>query len=174
MPGPLLDHLVQAHQGGQVPPLLRRVLRHQALRHDRLGLRDGAAGVSELAERRRAEGLAGGERGEAVSTTWPAPTATRPTAGPLPETGGPVRQEPCNSPDGGTVKADEATSANRFSAEGQGGGRLPADHAHFPGTGDGGRVLQLVEYIKSLGPKPADGRRRTASPRSHGSTPKDR
>ena len=41
-----------AHQAGQVSPVLRRVLRHQALRHDRLGLCDGASGVRRLAERR--------------------------------------------------------------------------------------------------------------------------
>ena len=29
VPGPLLHHLVHAYQGGQVPPFLRRVLRHQ-------------------------------------------------------------------------------------------------------------------------------------------------
>ena len=33
----LHDHLVPAHQGRQVPPLLRRVLRHRALADDRLG-----------------------------------------------------------------------------------------------------------------------------------------
>ena len=47
MPGRYTDHLVRADQAGQVSPVLRRVLRHQALRHDRLGLRDGAAGIPE-------------------------------------------------------------------------------------------------------------------------------
>ena len=32
---------------GQVPPLLRRILRHQPLPHDRLDLRHGAAGYQE-------------------------------------------------------------------------------------------------------------------------------
>ena len=40
--GPLYHHLVHADQAGQVSSVLRRVLRHQAFRHDRLGLRDGA------------------------------------------------------------------------------------------------------------------------------------
>ena len=54
--GPLYHHLVQAHQGRQVSSLLRRILRHQPLRHDRLGLRDGAAGLPGVAERRRRQG----------------------------------------------------------------------------------------------------------------------
>ena len=42
LPGRYTHHLVSAHQARQVSPVLRRVLRHQALRDDRLGLRDGA------------------------------------------------------------------------------------------------------------------------------------
>ena len=37
VPGPLHDGLVRGDEAGQVPPLLRRVLRHAALGHDRLG-----------------------------------------------------------------------------------------------------------------------------------------
>ena len=33
-------------KAGQVSPVLRRILRHQPLRHDRLGLRDGAARIT--------------------------------------------------------------------------------------------------------------------------------
>ena len=57
LPGPLHHHLVRGHQGRRVPPLLRRVLRHRALRHDRPGRGHGAGRLPGLAqqpaERRR-------------------------------------------------------------------------------------------------------------------------
>ena len=45
VPGRYTTTWFTAHQAGQVSPLLRRILRHQPLRHDRLGLRDGAARI---------------------------------------------------------------------------------------------------------------------------------
>ena len=50
---PLHGAVVRGHQGRDLSHLLRRVLRHQSLRDDRFGDRDGAGGVSELAGRRR-------------------------------------------------------------------------------------------------------------------------
>ena len=41
VPGPLHDAVVQGDEARQVPSLLRRVLRHAALGHDRLDRRDG-------------------------------------------------------------------------------------------------------------------------------------
>ena len=63
--GTVLDHLVSADQGGQISLVLRRVLRHAPFGNDRVGVRDEAAGLPELAER-RAGGNAGRGRREAL------------------------------------------------------------------------------------------------------------
>ena len=66
---PLHHGLVSCHQGRNVSSVLRRVLRHAALRHDRPGRGDGAGAVPGLAERRRRIGIAGVERAEYFSAT---------------------------------------------------------------------------------------------------------
>ena len=53
VPGPLQHLWFTATKPGTLSPVLRRVLRHQALRDDRLGLRDGAGRVPGLARRRQ-------------------------------------------------------------------------------------------------------------------------
>jgi cytochrome c oxidase subunit 2 len=76
VPGKLFHLLVHGHQAGQISPVLRRVLRQPALRHDRVDLRDGAAritrtGSTAVRRRRRWRRAA-----KSSSRTWPAPTAT--------------------------------------------------------------------------------------------------
>ena len=56
----------RATKTGTLPPLLRRVLRHRALAHDRPGDRDGARGLPDLARRRAARRVPGRGRREAV------------------------------------------------------------------------------------------------------------
>ena len=46
---PLHHHLVPTLQAGEISPVLRRILRHQTFRNDRLGLRDGPPAVSAVA-----------------------------------------------------------------------------------------------------------------------------
>ena len=59
VPGPLHLALVQGHQAGRLPPVLRRVLRHQALGDDRQRHRDGAAATTR-------PGCAGGTGGKSM------------------------------------------------------------------------------------------------------------
>ena len=98
VPGRYSTTWFTAHQAGQVSPVLRRVLRHQPFRHDRLGLRDGAAGLSELAERRRRRRLAGGERQEAVRAAGLHQLSQGRQLRPRPQPGRRVRQARCNWP----------------------------------------------------------------------------
>ena len=73
-----------ADQAGPLSPVLRRVLRHAAFRDDRRGRRDGAERVPDVAERRRAGGIARLGRREAVrriSRATPAIAPTRRAAG---------------------------------------------------------------------------------------------
>ena len=69
VPGRYTTTWFTAHQGRQVSSVLRRILRHQAFRHDRLGVRHGAAGLSDLAERRRRRRLARRKRQGALLST---------------------------------------------------------------------------------------------------------
>ena len=59
LPGALHDRLVPGHEAGPLPPVLRRVLRHPALGHDRVHRGDGAGRVPGLAGRRRVRRIAG-------------------------------------------------------------------------------------------------------------------
>ena len=108
VPGRYTTDLVQAHQARQVSPVLRRVLRHQPFRHDRLDLRDGAAGLSGW--------LSGGaaparwrENGEKLFQDLACSNCHKPDGiGPLPEPGGICSASRCNLPTARSVKADEA------------------------------------------------------------------
>ena len=51
IPGRYQTHVVRGHQAGPLPPVLRRVLRHQALGDDRLDRGHGAGGLPGLAGR---------------------------------------------------------------------------------------------------------------------------
>ena len=160
VPGRYGDHLVRADQARQVSPVLRRVLRHQALRHDRLDLCDGAAGLSDLAERRRGAGFAGADRRRSCSRTWPAPTATSRTAsGRCPTLVG-LFGKKVQLAGGGTVTADEAyIRESILQPTRESGGRLPADHADVPGTGDRRRSF-AVGGIHQVARAEAGDRRR--------------
>ena len=85
VPGRYTQLWFEATKPGTLSPLLRRVLRHAALGHDRRGRRDGAERVPGVAERRRAGRVAGVGRREAVrriSRATPATGPTRRAAGP--------------------------------------------------------------------------------------------
>ena len=90
---PLHQHLVPADQAGPLSPVLRRVLRHPPLGHDRRGRRDGAERLPDLAERRRAGRIARVGRREAVpgSRVQHLPSARR--AGPRAGARRAVRQD---------------------------------------------------------------------------------
>src|SRR4030095_15811669 len=59
-PGPLQRVVVYRDEAGPVSPVLRRVLRHQALRNDRIDLRDGAERIPDVAQRRSEVRFTGG------------------------------------------------------------------------------------------------------------------
>ena len=66
VPGRYNVAVVHGHQGRAVSLLLRPVLRHEALGHDRLGHRDGAGRLPGVAGRRQRVRLAGRRRRKAV------------------------------------------------------------------------------------------------------------
>ena len=66
---PLHYRLVSSHQGGNVSPVLRRILRQPALGHDRAGRGARAGAISGLAERGRRGRFDGLERPEPFSAT---------------------------------------------------------------------------------------------------------
>ena len=66
IPGPLQRAVVHADQARPLSPVLRGVLRHQALGNDRLGRGDGAERLPGLARRRASVRFAGGRGREAV------------------------------------------------------------------------------------------------------------
>ena len=137
--------------------------------HDRLDLRHGAAGLRRLAERRRATGSLA-ETARSCSRTWPAPTATSRTAPAAARRWSASTATTVQLTDGGNVKADEAYIRESIL---QPSAKIVAGYQPIMPTFQGlvteEGVLQLIEYIKSLGPKPA-GRRRRGARRSPADT----
>ena len=80
IPGRYTQPLVPADQAGTLSPVLRRVLRHAALGHDRRGRRDGAERVPGVAERRRAGRIARVGRRRSCSQDLACNTCHRPDA----------------------------------------------------------------------------------------------
>ena len=101
-------HLVPADQAGPLSPVLRRVLRHAALGHDRRGRRDGAERVPDLAERRRAGRLARVGRREAVRRISRATPAIVPTRRAAARCSKGCSARPSQLQSGETVTVDEA------------------------------------------------------------------
>ena len=84
IPGRYSSIWFNADQDRRVPPVLRRVLRHQALRHDRQGRRDGAGRLPGVAERRRRRAARWRRAASSCSSSWrasPATSTTAPAAG---------------------------------------------------------------------------------------------
>ena len=74
----LHDGLVRGDQAGPLPPLLRAVLRHEALGDDRLGRRDGAGGLPGVALGRRRAPSRSRRPAPSSSSATPATPATAP------------------------------------------------------------------------------------------------
>ena len=66
VPGRTTTMWFEADEAGDLPAVLRRVLRHEPLEDGRLGHGDGAGGFPDLARRRQADGHAGGAGPEAL------------------------------------------------------------------------------------------------------------
>ena len=153
-----------ATEAGHVPPVLRRVLRHEALGDDRLGRRDGAERLPGVAERRRRRGIAGRRGREAVRgprVQHLPPAATRRAAARC-----------SNGLFGKTVHARRAASTvdgrrglhPRIDPEPDGEGRRRASSRscrRSRGWSARNSCSQLIEYVKSLGRRAA---RRHAEP----------
>ena len=73
--GALQHALVHGDEAGALPHLLRRVLRHQALEHDRLGDRDGAGRLPGVAGRRTDDRRRWPTQARSCSTISPASPA---------------------------------------------------------------------------------------------------
>ena len=63
---PIHQRVVSGHENRRVSLVLRGILRHQPLAHDRLGVRDGPGRVRSVVERRRYGGVDGAGRRAAV------------------------------------------------------------------------------------------------------------
>ncbi len=77
LPGRYYLDLVPADRDGHVPSFLRAILRHEPLGDDRLGVRDVANGLCGVARGWREDGIDGGSRASACTTSSDAATATR-------------------------------------------------------------------------------------------------
>ena len=125
-----------ATQAGPVSPVLRRVLRHEALRHGRVGRRDGAECVPGVAGRRQRVRLARRGRRRNCSRTWRARRCHR---------GDAQAQAPrLEGVFGSTVQLQGGAHGRRRRGvhprvdrqpAGEDRRRLPADHADVPGAG---------------------------------------
>src|SRR5439155_702186 len=139
-PGPLHSALVPGDQARDLPPLLRRVLRHAALGDDRSGGRHGAGGLPALA-RGRDRGLAGGGGREAVRGPRLHHLPPRRRAGALPRSGRALRahRDPHHRPDahrGRGLHPRVDPDAGRQDRR-----RLREHHADLPGSRErGGRA----------------------------------
>ena len=149
--GPDDDDVVHGHQAGPLPPVLRRVLRHEALRHDRLGHRDGARRLPDLAGGRARRPPNMVEAGEKLFTDLACATCHRDDAsGPRAFAQG-VFGSTVRLQGGATVVADEnylresIVNPQAKIVEG-----YPAAHADVPGARDRGAAMQLIAYVKSL------------------------
>ena len=133
--------------------------------HDRLGLRDGAAGLPDLAERRRATGSLAANRREAFHRLRlrQLPQARRHAA--AAPSASDLYGTHVQLADGGHVKADEAyIRESILQPAGQDRCRLSADHAHVPGPGNrrGRAAADRIHQVAGAARRP--GRRRTARP----------
>ena len=107
LPGRYTTALVSCHQGRDLSPVLRRILRHAALRHDWASCRDGTGTVPGLAERRRRDRALWPRTARRCSSNSAAPPATAPIRKAVgPNLAGLVRQAGALE-DGRTVTADE-------------------------------------------------------------------
>ncbi len=137
-PRALPDHVVRGHQAGALPPLLRRVLRHQALGDDRVDRGHGAGGLPGLAAGRDGRGLDGGGGGAPVPGARLRDLPPRRHRGARPQSPGPLRAaRPARRGRDGPRRRRLHPRVDREPG-GEGGGRVPADHARVPGAGDGG------------------------------------
>ena len=161
VPGRYTHALVRADEAGHVSPVLRRVLRHAALGHDRQGRRDGAERLPGVAERRRGRRLAGVGGRRSCSATSACNTCHRPDAqgrGPVARQGSSAR--PSTLADGETVVADEAyIRESILNPQAKVVAGFQPIMPTFQGQVSEEQLLELIAYIKSL---QAPARRRRA------------
>ncbi len=178
VPGPLHDDLVRGHEDRQLPPLLRRVLRHRALAHDRPRRRDGAGRLPgagspahdrATAARRRGAPVSPAAAGEALFAQLGCATCHAAPAGALgPSLAGLF---------GKTVRLEDGQQRHRRRGlparvdprpAGEGRRRLPAGHADLPGAGERGaaaaadRVHQVARAPAARSATASDARRHDA------------
>ncbi len=155
--------LVSGHEAGTLPPLLRRILRHEAFRHDRVGLRDGAARLSTLARPGWRRGLTRLHRRKSLSTSTAVPTATTSTVKADVRFCRDLYGRTVRIAGGETVLADETylresiLNPRAKIVEGY----EPAMPS-FEGQLSEEQIVALIAYIKAIGPQP--GNRQATSP----------
>ena len=163
---PLQQRLVHGDEARAVPSLLRGVLRHQAFRHGRQRGRDGAGGVSGVAERQRGSRLAGHARRAALQRSrlqYLPSAATEAGAGRRWPTSS---ARPSSSRTAGAVTVDEAYVRESILTP---QAKLVAGYQPlmptFQGLVSEENVMALVEYVKSLRASSGAGSRAEAATR---------
>ena len=167
IPGPLQQRLVHGDEGRRVPHLLRRVLRHQALRDDRHGhVMEPAAYQAWLS------GGGGGGRcrraASGCSASWratPATSATAPAAGRRSSNKFGTQEQLANGVD--RHRRRELRPRVDPDAAGEARRRLPAADADVPGAGqrrerDGAHRVREVAAVVARRRRPPRRRRRAA------------
>ena len=169
VPGRYTTAWFQATKPGQVPPVLRRVLRHPALRDDRLGVRDGAGGLPGWLAGRTGRRVARGGRGQKLFRAACVTCHRADSAGPRARAGGPLRRTVQLAERRQTVVADEAYMRESILTP---AAKVVAGYQPIMPTYQGlvseEDLLQLIAYIKSLPPAPAAGRTLARPPREDG------
>ena len=133
---PLHGRMVPRHQSRHLSSVLRRILRHPALRHDRLHRRHGARAVRSLDGRRLHRSALRYGRKDFRRTRLRHLPSHR-LAGSWPESYREFSASRCQLEDGRTVTADENYLRESHSrSRRESGERLQARHADLPGIGD--------------------------------------
>ena len=131
VPGPLQHAVVRGDQAGPLSPVLRGVLRHEALGDDRQGRRDGAGRVPGVAERRRRPRIRRPRRAKSCSEPG-CVTCHTDDGGAAARPGG-VFGHAVELQGGSKVMADEAYLRESIVNRRRRWCRVPAGHAAIPG-----------------------------------------
>ena len=159
LPGRYTIDLVPADEGRAVPPVLRRVLRHEPLEDDRLGRRDGAGRLRAVAVGRGESGRRWPRRASGCSSSTTARAATGAARSSTPRGSKASTASRCRSRRATTCASSRpttATSATRSSCPSREvvAGYEPVMPS-FQGQISEEDLLKIIAYIKSIGHKEA-------------------
>src|SRR6266540_2690414 len=150
----LQHRLVPGHEDRHLPPLLRGILRHRARDHDRPGGGDGARRVPDLARGGAGPRVADQGGGEAVRGAELRHLPPDRLPGPGADRARHLRQAGEAAERGDGDRRRRLPPGVDLEPGRQGGGGLPARHAHLPGPGERG----VAPEPDRLHPVPAGAR----------------